>query len=90
MAGVGVGSELIPVGEGGNATVLRNTLDSPSYVTADASRARIELASQTGSLELGLDLADTIQAGNSLEKVLAHHMAALHASSMKLTAQLNE
>ena len=90
MAEVGIGSELIPFGQEGNARVLRNTIDSPTYVTAGASRARIELASQTGSLELGLDLADTIQAGNSLEKMLAHQLAAAHASSMRLTAQLNE
>jgi hypothetical protein len=40
-------------------------------------------------LELGLDLADTIQAQNNLEKMLAHQLAAAHHSSMAMTAQLN-
>src|SRR5215207_8411195 len=47
------------------------------------------LAHHAGALELGLDLAATIQAENSLEKLLAHQLAANHRSIMKLTAQLN-
>jgi hypothetical protein len=85
-----VGSELIPCGDNGDARVLRNTVESPSYVTADASRSRLDLAFKAGALEIGLDLADTIQAGNSLEKMLAHQLAATHNSAMRMTAQMNE
>jgi hypothetical protein len=42
-------------------------------VTAEASRDRLALASQAGSLGLALDAADTIQAQDSLEKMLVHH-----------------
>src|SRR5918994_1191832 len=68
---------------------LKNTIEDPSYITADASRDRIQLALDAGALELGLDLADTIQAENSLEKMLAHQLAATHRSIMKQNAQLN-
>ena len=68
---------------------IKNTVDDPNYITADASRDRIQLAHDAGALELGLDLAATIQAENSLEKLLAHQLAANHRSIMKLTAQLN-
>ena len=44
---------------------------------------------EAGALELGLDLAETIQADNSLEKMLAHQLAATHRSTMKMMAQLN-
>jgi hypothetical protein len=39
---------------------------------AEASRDRLGLASQAGSLSLALDAADTIQAQDSLEKMLVH------------------
>ena len=38
MAQVGSGGELIPLGKEGGALVLRNTVEHPHYVTADASR----------------------------------------------------
>jgi hypothetical protein len=54
MAQVGAGGELIPVGEEGGALVLRNTVEHPHYVTADAGRDRLDLASKAGVLELAL------------------------------------
>jgi hypothetical protein len=90
MTDVAIGGELIPYGDKGDARVLRNTVESPSYISADASRSRLDLAFKAGALEMGLDLADTIQADNSLEKILAHQLAATHSSAMKMTAQLNE
>src|SRR5215207_10019624 len=78
-----------PVGDEGGALVLRNTVEHPHYVTADAGRDRLDLASKAGMLELALDTVETIQAENSLEKMLAHQLAAAYHSSMALTAQLN-
>ena len=40
-------------------------------------------------LELALDAVETIQGKNSLEKMLAHQLAAAHHASMAMTAQLN-
>jgi hypothetical protein len=86
-----VGGELVPVddGRGAKNLHLRNTVDDPDYIAADASRDRLELLNDAGALGLGLDLADTIEASNSLEKMLAHQMAATHASAMKMTEQMN-
>ena len=56
----------------------------------EASRDRLELADKVaGALEMGLDLADTIQADNSMEKMLVHQMAAVHNSAMRMTALVN-
>jgi Flp pilus assembly protein CpaB len=59
-------------------------------VTAEASRDRLALASQAGSLSLALDAADTIQAQDALEKMLVHQMAVLHYGMMRATAKMNK
>jgi hypothetical protein len=45
-----------------------DTVADPDYVTASASRERLELANEAGSLDLALDVADSIQAQDSLRK----------------------
>ena len=52
----------------------------------DASRERMELASRAGALTMGLDAVETIQAGNSMEKMLAHQLAAAHSLAMRMVA----
>ena len=88
-----IGGELLPTSvepeKDFRVITLKDTVSDANYITADASRDRIQLALDTGALELGLDLAETIQADNSLEKMLAHQLAATHRSIMKQTAQLN-
>jgi hypothetical protein len=64
--------------------------ESPDVLTARASRARLELASRAGVLDLGVDLAQTIKARNSLEKMLAHQLAALHGLSMTAAARAHD
>ena len=44
----------------------------------DASRHHLELASRNGALEMGLELADTVTAGNSPEKMICHQLAITH------------
>jgi hypothetical protein len=84
---IGAGGELIDRENRCDPTV--NTVAHPDYVTTEASRDRLGLASQAGSLSLALDAADTIQAQDSLEKMLVHQMAVLHRGMMKATAQMN-
>jgi L-fucose isomerase-like protein len=67
----------------------RNTVNDPSYVTAGASHDRLELAHEANVLDMALDAAETSQAANSLEMMMAHQLAAAHRSAMKLDAQLN-
>lgn len=85
---VGAGSELIPTGgfDGINHS-LAHTLSNPTSVTADASLERLNLAEDAGVLTLAVDAAETVQAQNSLEKMLAHQMAAAHGAAMRLVSR---
>ena len=76
-------------GENSRGLEYRSTVDRPDCVAIEASRDRLELADKAGALEMGLDLADTIQADNSMEKMLVHQMAAVHNSAMRMTALVN-
>ena len=69
---------------------LRDTVTNPDYVTVDASRDRLHLADSAGVLELALDASDSIDAKNSLEKMLVHQMATVHRSVMKLAIRLED
>ena len=53
-----------------------------------ASEQRLDLAASVGSgvAEMAVDAAETVQATNSLEKMLCHQMAAAHRTAMKLIA----
>ena len=82
---VGTGRELtIPREEMGDLWGLKETLDHPGRETVAASRERLELLVETEAVDLGVDAAATIGARNSLEKMLAHQMAAAHRMSMRL------
>src|SRR5262249_30931026 len=85
---IGPGGELIDREKG--RSYLVDTAAHPDYVTAEASSDRLALASQAGSLSLALDAADTIQAQDSLEKMLVHQITALHSGMMRATAQMNK
>jgi hypothetical protein len=50
----------------------------------------MDLADKASALTMGLDAAETIQARNSLEKMLAHQMAAAHVAAMELQAEARE
>src|SRR5215469_10710088 len=73
-----------------NAGSANTICSCSSATTLMASRDRLALANQAGSLGLALDAADTIQAQDSLEKMLVHQMAVLHYGMMRATARMNE
>ena len=54
-----------------------------------ASEHRLDLAACVGSrvAESAVDAAQSAQAGNSLEKMLCHQMAAIHRAATKLIAR---
>jgi hypothetical protein len=65
---IGAGGELVDIeNRWDNALDAVNTVADPDYVTASASRERLELAGEAGSLDLALDAADTIQGQDSLD-----------------------
>lgn len=63
---------------------LRETLGNPDAAAIGASFSRTELLNGVRLFDLGTDAATSISADNSLEKMLAHQMAAAHDLAMKL------
>jgi hypothetical protein len=65
---------------------IRDTLERPNRVTQAASVRRTNLLLQDAfdCVALGVDAADSIDAKNSLEKMLAHQMAVAHEASMRI------
>ena len=59
-------------------------------MNATASRERLSLAANAGALVLGTDIAETIQARNSLERMLAHQLGAVHLMAMKFSEQATQ
>lgn len=83
----GSGGEVVnPKGAG-----LVNTLNDPTIAAIEASNHRTDLLTSLGSdiAAMALDAADTICAENSMEKMLAHQMAAMHESSMQMMRRAN-
>jgi hypothetical protein len=84
----------VQIGRGGElatgATMMQPFLDTvrtrPDWLVHDASRERMELADGAGALTMGLDAAETIQAANSLEKMLVHQLAAAHSLAMRMVS----
>jgi hypothetical protein len=62
---------------------------NPNMVSVIASEHRLDLAAGVGSRvpEAAVAAAESARAGNSLEKMLCHQMAAMHRAAMKLTAR---
>ena len=67
--------------------LVDTTRGNVDRIIAGASADRLELAADAGALDMAVDAAQAIQAGNSLERMLAHEIAAAHALAMKLTAK---
>jgi hypothetical protein len=86
---VGSGGEMVPTSDitEKNPALVDTIRSAPDMVTARASVARINLIAETGELDLAMDAADTIKARNSLEKMLAHQIAAAHGLAMKFAAK---
>ena len=66
-----------------------DTLQQPNMIGVVASEHRLDLAACVGSrvAESAIDAAQSARAGNSLEKMLCHQMAAIHRAAMKLVAR---
>jgi hypothetical protein len=69
---------------------ILDTLANPDAVAADASRDRLDLAKNAGSLEMALDTADSIQAADGLERMLAHQLATAHTAAMTAAALMQQ
>jgi hypothetical protein len=65
--------------------IICTVRDTPDMLTATASRQRLELTGN--SLPMAVDAAESIQAKNSLEKMLAHQLAQSHRLAMHMADQ---
>jgi hypothetical protein len=86
---VGNGGELA-IGTKAMRPFVDTVRERPDMLAIDASRQRMQLADKAGALTLGIDAAASIQAENSLEKMLTHQMASAHAMAMELQAEGRE
>jgi hypothetical protein len=83
----------VVVGAGGEAALgsksqFTDTVrERPDMIAVTASEQRMELADAAGALELALDVAQTIGAHNSLERMLAGELAAAHRLAMTMMGQ---
>ena len=82
--GTGGELELLP-SDANELPGLIDTAAEPDLVTARASLERLNLAAEAGCLETAADAAESISAKNSLERMLAHQMAAAHKLAMTFT-----
>lgn len=88
---VGAGGEIVPdlnrpdVGLGTYCVAKT----SPDMLNADASLDRLQLLGDLNAMALGADMAESVAAAGSLEKALAHQMAACHAMAMRFLAKSN-
>jgi hypothetical protein len=57
---------------------MRDTLADPDLPALDSSRTRGQLLEANDVTALGIDVANTVQAGNTVEKLLAHQVAVAH------------
>jgi hypothetical protein len=80
----------VVAGAGGEAVLgkscFADTLRAPDMVGLDAAEARLALAEEADVVTLALDVAQTIGARNSAEKMLAAELAAAHRLGMEMMA----
>ena len=68
---------------------LMDTLAAPGASAFDASANRLELLTAMGTdvAAMAMDAADSVQASNSLEKMLAHQLAVCHDAAMRCVSK---
>jgi hypothetical protein len=83
---IGLGGEIIPQVEQG-LVGFESVLKEPDLLSAEASRQRATLLEGAEALELGIETAEQLKAGNAVEQMLCHQMAAAHRRALTLLAQ---
>jgi hypothetical protein len=87
---IALGEAVPPVAVDGagrsRSLAIRDTLENPDQVALDASAERTDLLLRDSIdvIALAIDAADSIDADNSLEKMLSHQMAAAHKASFEI------
>ncbi len=84
---LGAGCEVMPELADASRAHMRDTLRSPTALNVGASLEGLDLANDAGVFASATDAAESMQAGNSLERMLAHQMALTHKLVMTIGAQ---
>jgi hypothetical protein len=84
---VGTGGEITPDASSPGSNFSDTMQGRPSAMAVDASHHRVSLAKAAGVGAMALDAAESIQAKNSLEKMMAHQVAATHAAAMQVLSE---
>jgi hypothetical protein len=82
---IGRGGEVALADRNSSPGIIDTVREKQDMVTARASHARLALTGD--SLLMAVDAADSIKARNSLERMKAHQLAALHRLGMKFAAK---
>lgn len=69
---------------------LHDTTVAPTSQAAHAHRERLRLAQDAGCLDLAMDASVSMEAANSLERMLGHQLAAAHTQAMRLLASADK
>ena len=83
---VGNGGEMA-IGSPAMSPFVDTVRERADMLAVDASCERMQLADNARALTLAIDAATTIQATNSVEKMLIHQMAAAHNAAMDQLAE---
>ena len=88
-------TEIVPAIEPGSHPPMArlcfvNTLQDPNTISVDAAEYRAAVATRAGVLSPALDAAVTIGARNSVEKMIAHQIAASHMAGMEILVRIQE
>jgi hypothetical protein len=84
-----VGREALPDSGDRALAGVRETLLDPDTISIESSASRLELLADADVVALGVDAFESINAMNSLEKMLAHQLAAAHRFSLKHLALID-
>ena len=82
----------VPVtGDKGDLVPLEAALKTPrsAKVSAIADNERLGLASEARADELAIDMAESVGAETSVEKAMAHQLAAAHALALRVIGRAN-
>jgi hypothetical protein len=84
-----IGGEALPALENRMLDGVREAMLDPDTIALDASASRLELLADADSVALGIDTAQSINAKNALERMLAHQLAASHRQALRLMARID-
>jgi hypothetical protein len=84
---VGNGGELVPLPEPATHHIAEHVREPADMLAHSASTQRMELATETDTLALGLDAANAIKARDTIERMLMEQAAAAHKLAMRFMAK---